>query len=184
MKVLVSGFAPFDGAHHNPSQELVRWLETKNFDFELVTTVLPVAFAKAFEELRSIIDWERPHLVVLTGQAANREVLTVERLGINWQDARIPDNAGNQPKNELIKPKGPDAVFTRWPLAELVEHLANSGHALKISTNAGEYVCNEVLYRTLVAYPRLPVGFFHLRDESMFEALEQAIRYLALHIKT
>ncbi len=183
MKVLVSGFAPFDGATANPSQELVRWLEARDFDFELITTVLPVAFGKAFEELRSVIDWERPHLVVLTGQAANREVLTVERLGINWQDARIPDNAGAQPRSALIKPKGPDAVFTRWPLPELVAHLESKGHALKISTSAGEFVCNELLYRTLVAYPRLPVGFFHLRDASMFGALDEAIRYLAQQTK-
>lgn len=171
MKILVSGFAPFDGDATNPSEELLTWLMTQELSFELATIVLPVSFARAHEELSRAIHGHAPDVVIATGLAKNRSELTVERIGINWVDARIPDNDGVVLKEQKIEASGPDGLFARLPVSALVRAAQEAGVPARISSSAGEYVCNHLLYQLLRKHPELPAGFVHLQSAVMFPGI-------------
>ena len=149
-KILITGFGPFGGLQSNPTEEWVlrmRGQKLKNRQVEGL--VLPVSFTHAFNEFKKVFDEFQPHVVLLTGLAQNRPVLTIERIGINWVDARIPDNDGSQPKNSLIYENAPDGLFTTLSISKLQNILNLCGVENKISTSAGEYVCNDLLYKVL-----------------------------------
>jgi len=179
MKILVSGFEPFDGDKVNPSAELLNWLLTRELPFELVTVVLPVTFDGAFKALKQTIELVKPNVVVATGLAKNRSEITVERLGINWVDARIPDNAGITLSAQKIVNNGPDGIFSRLPLMEMIEASRAVGVPAKLSTSAGEYVCNHVLYLLLHEFPQLSAGFIHLPSTPNFLGVEAMLRACA-----
>ncbi len=181
MKILVSGFEPFGGDDTNPSSELLVWLRKRSLPFELATIELPVSFTQAFPQLKTAIEIEKPAIVLATGLAKNRPVLTLERLGVNWIDARIPDNQGEQPRYQKIVPPGADGIFTRLPLAEMLNAAAQVGVPAVLSTSAGEYVCNQVLYLLLHTYPKLPAGFLHLPLHPDFRGVEEMLKVCYHH---
>ena len=116
MKVLISGFEPFDGDSTNPSAVLLDWLHTRPLPFELHTVLLPVTFGSGYATLQREIERVKPTIVVATGLAKNRAEISVERIGINWVDARIADNDGVTLKAQKIKADGEDGYFTRLPV--------------------------------------------------------------------
>lgn len=165
-KIVISGFDAFDGDIMNPSTELINWLRIRKNGNEknINSIILPVVFDEAFIRLKEVVDEFCPDVIVLTGYAKNRKNLTVERIGINWVDARIPDNNGNIKTSQRIDEGGPDGLFTTIDISRLIELVQLSGLELKVSTSAGEYVCNEVLYRTLcyVKDKKIEVTFIHI----------------------
>lgn len=177
-KVLVTGFEPFDGGAVNPSQELLAFLDRQTFSFELRTKVLPVSFGKSLSALDSVMSDFKPTHVLLTGYAHKRTELTIERIGINWVDARIPDNDGVTLKNQKILETGPDGLFTRLPM-EAMMAAASPFVPVKISTSAGEYVCNYVLYSFLRLYPDVPGTFIHIPGADDYSSYFKAIAAIA-----
>ncbi len=186
-KILISGFGPFDEGLFNPSEDWVNWMleiesELCQAGF-LQGVILPVAFMEAFTKLKEEFDRFNPDIIILTGLAKNRKHLSVERIGINWADFRIPDNSGIQIKNTKIDPVGPDGLFSTVSMEKLKE----IDSQLVISTSAGEYVCNEILYRSLNAFKDVSkeITFFHLpglpnREDynSIFNRLQKMVRSL------
>jgi pyroglutamyl-peptidase len=147
--ILVTGFQPFDNDPINPSEELCMFLSEEGFK----TSILPVTF-NCFSVLKSEIATHSPDIVICTGLAGIRKEITIERIAINLLDARIPDNEGNQPKNQLIQESGSDGIFTNLPLDIL---------DFEISNSAGTYVCNYVMYELLHNFKdQLQGGFIHL----------------------
>lgn len=108
----------------------------------------------------------RPDAVICVGQAGGRTCVTVERLGINLIDARIPDNDGAQPIDEPAAAGGPAAYFATLPVKAIVEHVRSQDLPCQLSCTAGTYVCNYLLYRVLhlaaVSRPALRAGFLHV----------------------
>lgn len=146
--VLLSGFAPFDGAATNESWEAVREavpaLVARGVDAEAVE--LPVEFGTASERLEEAVRGLRPRLVVAVGLAAGRTAITPERVAINIRDARIPDNAGASPVDEPVVPGAPVGRFSTLPVKAMVASLAADGVPAAVSQTAGTYVCNDVFY--------------------------------------
>lgn len=146
--VLLSGFAPFDGASTNESWEAVREavpaLVARGVDAEAVE--LPVEFGTASERLEEAMRGLRPRLVVAVGLAAGRTAITPERVAINIRDARIPDNAGASPVDEPVVPGAPVGRFSTLPVKAMVAALAADGVPAAVSQTAGTYVCNDVFY--------------------------------------
>lgn len=175
-KVLVTGFDPFDGDAVNPSAELLTWLHQQEFDFEVKTLQLPVSFQKCFVILDKELKFSQPTHVILTGLAKNRSELTVERIGINWMDARIPDNEGERPVNQKILPDGADGLFSTLPVDQLIKAANSVDCPTKLSTSAGEYVCNYLLYRFLSAHQKVPGTFLHLPGVSDYTLVYQGIK--------
>lgn len=183
-KILITGFEPFDNDFTNPSGEWIKWMETRNIDKDVRGVILPVTFAGAFNKFKKIYDEFCPDIVILTGLAKNRTQLTIERIGINWVDARIPDNEGVTLSAQKIDLKGPDGLFTTLSIESVMKSVQNSGEAIKLSTSAGEYVCNDLLYKALcyTLGRKTPVTFIHLPGadnyDGIYLALESVIKDL------
>ena len=161
-RVLLTGFEPFDGDVLNPSWEVARAL-----DGGLVTALrLPCEFGRAKELLWQALDSGRFDVLLSLGLAGNRPDVTVERIAINVDDARIPDNAGQQPVDQPVVAGGPVAYWSTLPIKCMVEAVRAEGVPASVSQTAGTFVCNHVFYAgahwAATRQPGLRVGFMHL----------------------
>lgn len=148
--VLMTAFEPFGGEAINPSWEAVRALEGKQIGgATIVIRQLPVVFSEVLNVLNRALDEVKPDAVLSVGQAGGRSDITVERIGINVDDARIPDNAGNQPVDEPIVAGGPAAYFSRLPIKAIVAAVREAGIPASVSQTAGTFTCNRVMYGLL-----------------------------------
>lgn len=148
--VLITAFEPFGGEQINPSWEAVRQLHERMLcGFQVVAKELPCAFDDALTTLYAEMEALQPELVIAVGQAGGRADISVERVGININDARIPDNNGNQPIDEPIIPGGPAAYFSTLPIKAIVEGIREANIPASVSQTAGTYVCNHVMYGLL-----------------------------------
>ena len=146
-KVLVSGFEPFGGAKLNPSELLVAELKRIEFEnLELSTVILPVEFDRASEILLRTIREEKPAVVIAFGQAEGRTAINLEKVAINLDDARIPDNAGDRRENQVIDEGGKDRYLSTLPIEAMVEAMKSGGYPAEISLSAGAFVCNHIFY--------------------------------------
>ncbi len=166
MKILVTGFEAFNGETINPSEEIIKRLK-KSYAGNTVDTVkLPVEFKGAKERLEEAIHLLKPEAVISLGEAGGRECITFERIAINVNDARIPDNSGYQPVDASICEEGPAAYFSTLPIRELMKHLEDKRTVTRISNTAGTYVCNHVMYTALrlaeQEYKGMKAGFIHV----------------------
>ena len=160
-RILLTGFQPFHKASRNPSQAIVEALRSEP---NLVTRILPVIFGRAADEICSVIDETRPEYVLALGQAEGRKEITPERVAINIDDARIPDNDGNQPRESVIKSQGPAAYFSTLPISEMVSSMQSASVPASISNTAGTFVCNHIFYAMQHHCRDLNIrsGFMHL----------------------
>lgn len=166
-KLLFTGFDPFGGEKTNPSWETVQVLNGKSIQaWEVVCRELPTVFGRSIEILQQVIREEHPAAVICVGQAGGRPDITVERIGINVDDARIPDNAGQQPVDAPVVPGGPAAYWATLPVKGIVEVLKTAGIPASVSNSAGTFVCNHVLYGLLHHLNQqselIPAGFIHI----------------------
>ncbi|KEO84722.1 pyroglutamyl-peptidase I [Tumebacillus flagellatus] len=166
-KVLVTGFDPFGGEPVNPALEAVKLLRGKSFEgMEVVTAEVPTVFHKSIAVLDGLMRDVQPDVVICVGQAGGRADITVERVAINVDDARIPDNDGNQPVDEPIVADGPAAYWSSLPIKAMVQAIRAAGIPASVSQTAGTFVCNHLFYglMNLIAtkYPRVRGGFIHI----------------------
>lgn len=168
MTILVTGYEPFGDHEENPTAALARRLDGERVaGREVVGRVLPVAFGVAADRLAGLFDEHEPDCLLSMGLAAGRAGVSVERVGVNVNDAAgTPDNADADPRDERIDPEGPDAYFSTLPVVGVVEALLDAGIPARVSNTAGTHLCNDALYsgRALVAARgfEAPVGFLHL----------------------
>ena len=172
MKILVTGFEPFNGGVVNPSEQIVYHLEAPE-GVTLFKKILPVEFRKATVQLQELFQEYQPDVVLSIGQAGGRAEISVERVAINIDSVKssngsklLPDNAGAIPVDELIEAEGASAYFATLPLWQIVEAIQEKGIPAGISNSAGTYVCNHVMYVSLyqaaVKYPQMKAGFIHV----------------------
>ena len=166
MQALVTGFEPFDGEPVNPALEAVQRLPTRLGALEIRTAVLPAVFGRALDALEDAIVASDPDIVLCVGQAGGRAALSLERIAINIDDARIPDNAGQQPIDRPIVPGGPAAYFATLPIKAAAAALREAGLPAIVSNTAGTFVCNHVFYGLMhlaaARHLRLRGGFLHV----------------------
>lgn len=164
--VLLTGFEPFDKAAVNPSWEAVRQLDGVPLSegVTMVARCLPCAFATAAETLLQLINELQPAMVIATGLGPGRSDISIERVAINVNDARIPDNLGAQPIDTAVVAGGPAAYFSTLPIKGMVKAVRDAGIAASVSQTAGTFVCNQVFYRLQHALAGTGVrsGFIHV----------------------
>ena len=183
---LLTGFEPFAGADRNASWDAVELVASGwSGPVELVTARLPVEFGRAGDELLALVDSREPAVVVATGVAVGRRAVTPERVALNLDDARIPDNAGRRPLERRIVDDGPDARFTRLPIRAMVERMTAAGLSAEESLSAGSYVCNHVFYRLLhhLEARGTAAGFIHVPDAAQLP-VEHSAAALRLALDT
>jgi pyroglutamyl-peptidase len=165
MRILVTGFEPFGRQSVNPSWEVAHALHGLVLEGAQVSAVqLPCVFAQALPAMHQALAQHRPDIVLALGQAEGRCDLSLERVAINVQDARIPDNAGQQPIDVPVIKGGPAAYFSTLPIKSLVAGLKAAGFPASVSQTAGTFVCNQVFYGLQHALVGQGVhsGFMHL----------------------
>ncbi len=164
--VLLTGFQPFGGEQVNPSWQAVSALHGARIaQHRVVARELPVAFGTSLKVLRAALKQTQPSLVICVGQAGGRAQLSLERVAINVDDARIPDNTGSQPVDLPVVDGGPAAYFSTLPIKAMREALRVAGFPAEVSQTAGTYVCNHVFYglmHGLRARPGVRAGFIHI----------------------
>ena len=94
MKILVTGFDPFGGEPTNPSWEAVRRLPDEVAGAQVIKVQIPTVFERSKDDVRAAIVEHDPDVIVCVGQAGGRYSVSPERVAINMDDGRIPDNDG------------------------------------------------------------------------------------------
>lgn len=163
-RLLITGFDPFGGASVNPAWEAVKLLPDTIGDFMLCKLEIPTVFGLAAETVIARANEFHPDVILCIGQAGGRNAVTPERIGVNIRDARIPDNAGNQPSGERIASDGPAAYFSTVPVEEMAAAIRAAHIPGAVSNSAGAFVCNDTLYSLLHHYAgtHVKVGFIHV----------------------
>ena len=166
MKILVTGFDPFGGEPVNPAIESVKLLPDTIAGAEIIKLEIPTVVHKSLEKIDAKIAECDPDVILSIGQAGGRPDITVERIGINCDDCRIPDNEGNQPVDEPVFADGPAAYFSTLPIKAMVEKIHEAGIPASISNTAGTFICNHVLYGVRYMcehkYPGKKSGFIQI----------------------
>ncbi|MFZ6844262.1 pyroglutamyl-peptidase I [Undibacterium sp. RuTC16W] len=174
--ILLTGFEPFEDQTINPSWEVARALDGWQCDgATVIARQLPCVFHQAITDLQQAIDSIAPTIIICLGQAGGRPDISPERVAINVDDARIPDNAGQQPIDHVIIAGAPDAYFSSLPIKAIVRQMNDAGIAASVSNTAGTFVCNHVFFGLMhiiaqknrpsrAAKKRPPVrgGFIHI----------------------
>lgn len=193
-RVLILGFEPFGGEARNPSGEIADALDGARIaGAEVVGRVLPVVFGESRERMLDHLREVKPVAVLAFGLAGGRTDVTPERVAINVDDARIPDNAGNQPIDVKIIPRAPTAYWSSLPIKAIVAALQKKGIPASVSQTAGTFVCNHVFFSLMHAVrtkPGMRGGFIHVPNLPASPGaksglpLEQAIEAARIAIET
>ncbi|WPC43427.1 pyroglutamyl-peptidase I [Clostridium sp. JS66] len=166
MKILITGFEPFGGEKINPALEAIKKVKDNIEGAEIVREEIPTVFGKSIEKLEEAVKKHHPDTVICVGQAGGRFDITVERVAINMDDARIDDNDGNKPIDEKIFQDGENAYFSTLPIKAIVKEISNNGIPASVSNSAGTFVCNHIMYGLLYIinkkYPSIKGGFIHV----------------------
>jgi len=164
--VLVTGFEPFGGESVNPSWQVCEELPKEIAGLRVETCRVPCEFRRSIEVVAEAIERLRPEIVICVGQAGGRSRMGVERVAINVDDARIPDNAGAQPIDEAVAANGPPAYFATVPVKVMAAAMREAGAPAEVSNTAGTYVCNHLMYGVLhylaASGNRARAGFIHV----------------------
>ena len=165
MKILITGFDPFGGEKTNPAIESVKRIDENIEGAEIHKLEIPTVFHKAADKIEEKIKEIKPDVILSVGQAGGRYDLTVERVAINQDDARIPDNEENQPIDVKIREDGKNAYFATIPIKAMVEEIKKENIPASVSNSAGTFVCNHVMYQDLYLaekYGNIKAGFIHV----------------------
>jgi pyroglutamyl-peptidase len=168
-RLLLTGFDPFGGDAINASWQVAQALGGQPIaGHEVVAAQLPTRFGDSLARLDELMSEHRPVMVICLGQASTRQALSIERIAINVDDARIPDNAGKQPVDVPVVAGGPAAYFSRLPIKAMMLAARQEGALAEVSQTAGTFVCNHVFYGlmhrlgTRDELARVRGGFIHV----------------------
>ena len=127
-RILLTGFEPFGGESVNPSWLVAQHLAGVHMaGAHLQAVQLPCVFGLSAQLLAQALAQHQPDVVLALGLAQGREGISIERVAINVDDARIPDNAGQQPIDTPVVPGGPAAYFSTLPIKRLAQGLQQAG---------------------------------------------------------
>lgn len=165
LKVLLTGFEPFNNARLNPSEQLVIRMKPDSVPgAHIVTAVLPVVYNESAEHLLSLVEEHQPDVVISFGQAEGRKGITPERFAVNLNDASIADNKGHLRVDQPIHTGTPTAYESTLPTKELVAAMQAEGIPASLSLSAGAFVCNHIFYELQNAFKDKDIisGFVHV----------------------
>ena len=176
---------PFGGERSNPSWEIVNALPETISAYRIEALRVPTEFGKAISVTTKAIDALKPAIVLCFGQAGGRSRMSVERVAINVDDARIADNAGNQAIDQPICVDGPAAYFCSVPIKAMVAAMTKAGVPAEVSNSAGTFVCNHLIYGVLhhITSKKIAAraGFIHVPylESQVFDKADTAAMSLA-----
>lgn len=153
-KILLTGFEPFNNSAINPSQMLAEYLSQQ---FQYPFLILPVSYKRAVEALTYQLMQQSYDFILMLGLAGDRDKICLERVALNWMDARIADADGILKQGEKADRNGEAAFFSELPLTKWIEN-----SEMTVSNSAGTYVCNYLYYNILQGSYRHKALFVHV----------------------
>lgn len=153
LKILITGFSAFPGAPENPTQVLVSLFKQRRPQIstkaDIEAILLPTEYAYIDAEFSALMDKINPDIALHFGLNQHATGFTLEQIARNFCNADRADIAGRGPKHFEIDPKGPAALTSTLPLAQIHKALQQDGLPVEMSDDAGGYVCNYLFYRSL-----------------------------------
>lgn len=165
--VLVTGFEPYGGRGRNPAAEIALALDGRTIaSHAVIGRTLPVAFSGLAERLETLVDEVKPRVVIALGLWPGESLIRLERFGLNIADFEIADNEGLRLNDALIEANGATALRASLPLRAIEQSLLENGIPVRLSSTAGNYLCNVTLYQLMRILesrsPRTLGGFIHI----------------------
>lgn len=178
--LLLTGFEPFSVHATNPTMELVNCFNNEVINnFKIISRVLPVEYDESIKQIETMIDQYNPDIVLSLGLAADRTEITPELVAINYQHSHTPDNSGVIRLFSQINTKGKESFYSNLPIQKIIETLNNISIPAKLSSTAGTYVCNSVMYASLRKIHQdkrnCLCGFIHIPLQLNFKMLHNAV---------
>ena len=165
--LLLAGFGPFPGAPDNPSSELAfRIAADARLNAQAVAA--PTTWGGAYEAI--VAAAQDCAGVLLFGIDPGASDFAVEMRACNARALR-PDAAGERPPTPRIDHSGPAVARSNAPIALMLQALSHERLPTRASSDAGDYICNYVLYRLLTERPDLVTGLVHLPAGADADAL-------------
>lgn len=179
-KLLLTGFGPFAEHVDNPTEPIIHALKGQKINgFEIEGAILPVEYENSIIELDLLIENLNPDVIISLGLAADRECVTPELIAVNYQHSETADNANVIKMFEKINPKSKESFFSTLPIEKFITALTKNSIPNKLSTTAGTYVCNTVMYYALRKVQQQKrqclSGFIHIPENLPPEQLNLAI---------
>ncbi len=166
MKILITGFEEFGEEAFNPSWEAIKRLPDEVMKCQIIKSQIPTSFNRSWEVVEHAMELHRPDIILCVGLAGGRPAITPEKVAINLAEARIPDNDGDQPIDQVIRPDGETAYFTNLPIKAMVKKMRDAGIQADVSYTAGTFVCNAIMYHVLhtvyQSETTMKAGFIHV----------------------
>jgi pyroglutamyl-peptidase len=169
IRILLTGFGPFPGVPFNASSTLVAHLaETPGRLVprpSIFAATLPTDWREAAIQARRLIETVDPDVILHFGVSRRCTGFEVETQARN-QASGFLDCAGHTPDGRKIRRGAPPTLKTTLPAPVLAQRLRLAGLPAVVSSDAGRYICNAVLYETLLQIrdrkPATLVGFIHI----------------------
>lgn len=159
LNVLLMGFEPFENDPINPAWEIACTLDGWQHAGATVRGMqLPCVFGESIKVLDEALARWQPTLVICLGLAGGRTEMSLERVAINIDDARIRDHAGCQPVDTPVVAGAPAAYFSTLPIKAIVRDLRAAGLPGGVSNTAGTFVCNHIFYALMHRLAQQPAG--------------------------
>lgn len=158
MKILVSAFEPFMNINTNSSYEIVKKINSQH---ELLKVYLPVHLTNSFKILQEKISEFNPDIIILCGQAASRNKISIETKAINLIGKSISNTDGITTENSQIIPNANNAYYSSFPTVEALSSLLYEDIPVELSNDAGTYICNSLFYQAMHFYPNIESVFIH-----------------------
>lgn len=172
---LVTGFDAFNQAATNPSGQAVQIFpealhglfvptvpgansgkatELRKIDVEVRKLILPTSSRRGWKAIKDALDYllskrSSRIVIVMTGQASGRKMLSLERFAMNQRDYAIADNDGLIVEDTLLDAQAPQLVRSDLPLKQIREQVRDAGYPCQISNHAGTFICNELYFKTM-----------------------------------
>ncbi|VEU79964.1 pyroglutamyl-peptidase I [Haploplasma axanthum] len=145
MRLLITAFDAFGNEKENISEIVLLSLNDKIHNIELVKHTIKTIFNE--DNIKTLINNIKPDYLIMLGEAQNRKTISLEKVAINYVNARIPDNNNFSLKDQLIINNAPLAYFTPFDLQKIKSSIDNQ--LIEISYTAGTFVCNYTYYIAL-----------------------------------
>jgi pyroglutamyl-peptidase len=167
MRVVLAGFGPFPGAPVNPSgilaKALVRSRRPALAGLDRTASVFATSYAAVDHGLPKLFA-EKPDIVLVFGLAGRRREVCIETRARNAVSVLFPDASRYRPSQSVIKLGGPRALTGHAPFAQLAGAVRARHVPVRLSRDAGRYLCNYIYWRALEQAPegRPLVQFVHV----------------------
>ena len=152
LRILITGFGPFPGAPHNPTQPLVARLSRLRRpafdDIDIASHIFPVTYAAVDRQLPQVLAKHNPDALLMFGLAARTPYLRIETRARNAVTMLWPDAANTRSSKRGIAVRA-DAMMFGPHTARLLRAARLTGIDARASRDAGAYLCNYLSWRAI-----------------------------------